>query len=60
MNIEIIKFNFLTRFECVLFDVKLHYTDTKGVGVCRSFCPKTKKIGFFNLGHFCPKPKNSG
>ncbi len=26
-NIEIIKFDFLTRFECVLFDVKLHYTD---------------------------------
>jgi hypothetical protein len=25
-NIEINKFNFLTRFECVLFDVKLHYT----------------------------------
>ncbi len=25
-NIEIIKFNFFTRFECVLFDVKLHYT----------------------------------
>jgi hypothetical protein len=26
-NIEIIKFKFLTRFECVLFDVKLHCTE---------------------------------